>query len=129
MTELPKPPSTHTEFVECYPELGRAWELMAEGGKNGPLDDDTARLVKLGVAIGAMREGSVHASVRKATAQGRGYVMYCSHHPSSAPRASTREHTLIASGVLQANHEESLFTAGLLRVCGSAAWSSARPRD
>jgi 4-carboxymuconolactone decarboxylase len=70
VTELPKPPSTHTEFVECYPELGRAWELIAEGGKNGPLDDDTARLVKLGVAIGAMREGSVHASVRKATAQG-----------------------------------------------------------
>jgi len=70
VTELPKPPSTHTEFVERYPELGQAWEMIAEGGRSGPLDDDTARLVKLGVAIGAMREGSVHASVRKAKAQG-----------------------------------------------------------
>ena len=34
------------------------------------MDDRTARLVKLGIAIGAMREGSVHASVRKAKALG-----------------------------------------------------------
>lgn len=70
MTELPRPPSTHTEFVERYPELGQAWELIAACGRSGPLDDDTSRLVKLGVAIGAMREGSVHASVRKAKALG-----------------------------------------------------------
>ncbi len=70
MNALPKPPKTFTAFVERYPDLGEAWELMAEGGRNGPLDEPTARLVKLGVAIGAMREGAVHASVRKALAAG-----------------------------------------------------------
>ena len=70
MSELPKAPDTHHEFVDRYPQLGRAWELIAEAGRDGPLDEPTVRLVKLGIAIGAMREGSVHASVRKAMAQG-----------------------------------------------------------
>lgn len=70
MAKLPEPPRMHAEFVGRYPELGRAWELIAEAGRKGPLDDRTARLVKLGVAIGAMREGAVHAGVRKALAIG-----------------------------------------------------------
>jgi alkylhydroperoxidase/carboxymuconolactone decarboxylase family protein YurZ len=70
MNALPKPPETFTTFVERYPELGEAWELMATGGRQGPLDEATARLIKLGIAIGAMREGAVHASVRKALAAG-----------------------------------------------------------
>lgn len=68
MASLPEPPKTFKSFVTRYPELGQAWELIAEAGKQGPLDDSTARLVKLGVAIGAMREGAVHAGVRKALA-------------------------------------------------------------
>jgi len=43
---------------------------MGQAGKDGPLDESTARLVKLGVAIGAMREGAVHSGVRKALALG-----------------------------------------------------------
>jgi len=43
---------------------------MAEGRRQGPLDAKTQRLVKLAVGIGAMREGAVHASVRKARAMG-----------------------------------------------------------
>jgi alkylhydroperoxidase/carboxymuconolactone decarboxylase family protein YurZ len=70
MSDLPKAPGTHHEFVDRYPHLGSAWELIAEAGRDGPLDEQTVRLVKLGIAIGAMREGSVHASVRKAIAQG-----------------------------------------------------------
>jgi alkylhydroperoxidase/carboxymuconolactone decarboxylase family protein YurZ len=70
MNVLPQPPETFTAFVERYPELGEAWEMMAKGGRDGPLDERTARLVKLGVAIGALREGAVHASVRKALAAG-----------------------------------------------------------
>ncbi|MBI3910150.1 MAG: carboxymuconolactone decarboxylase family protein [Armatimonadetes bacterium] len=66
----PTPPQTHEEFVKRYPELGQAWELIARAGRNGPLDERTARLVKLGIALGAMREGAVHASVRKALAMG-----------------------------------------------------------
>lgn len=70
MRSAPKPPEIHDAFVRRYPKLGEAWELIAEAGKEGPLDDRTARLIKLGIAIGALREGAVHASVRKALAEG-----------------------------------------------------------
>ncbi len=66
--KLPKPPRTFDEFSETFPVLRKAWDLMGDAGKEGPLDDRTARLVKLGVAIGAMREGAVHSSARKAVA-------------------------------------------------------------
>ncbi len=66
----PKPPQLYTEFVGRYPDLARAWEAIADAGRKGPLDDKTARLVKLAVAVGAGREGAVHASVRKALAMG-----------------------------------------------------------
>lgn len=65
-----RPPPTYSRFIERYPSLGEAWETIAQQGRDGPLDERTARLVKLGIAIGAMREGAVHASVRKAVALG-----------------------------------------------------------
>lgn len=69
MTRLPEPPATHQTFVARYPKLGQAWKLIAEEGAVGPLDARTQRLVKLGIAVGAMREGAVHSCVRKALAQ------------------------------------------------------------
>lgn len=66
----PKPPKAYQEFIKRYPELGQAWELIGQAGRQGPLDERTARLVKLAVSLGAMREGAVHASVRKAKALG-----------------------------------------------------------
>jgi 4-carboxymuconolactone decarboxylase len=53
----PKPPETYEAFVQRY-------------GRDGPLDARTARLLKLALAIGALREGAVHANVRKALAAG-----------------------------------------------------------
>ena len=70
MSELPKPPRTYEEFTERFPKLKDAWDLIGQAGDDGPLDERTRRLVKLAVAIGAQREGSVHASVRKALALG-----------------------------------------------------------
>lgn len=70
MSRGPEPPSTYREFVTRYPKLAQAWEKISEAGAEGPLDEETARLVKLGIAIGAMREGAVHSSVRKARAMG-----------------------------------------------------------
>jgi len=70
MTRSPEPPQTFLDFVTRYPKLGDAWERIAEAGSEGPLDEKTVRLVKLGIAIGAMREGAVHSSVRKAGALG-----------------------------------------------------------
>jgi 4-carboxymuconolactone decarboxylase len=66
----PKPPRAYDEFSETFPTLRKAWDLLGEAAQDGPLDDKTARLVKLGVAIGAMREGAVHSSARKALALG-----------------------------------------------------------
>jgi alkylhydroperoxidase/carboxymuconolactone decarboxylase family protein YurZ len=70
MTVMPKPPETYQAFTQRYPRLARAWEELAEAGKEGPLDARAARLVKLAVAVGALREGAVHANVRKALAAG-----------------------------------------------------------
>jgi hypothetical protein len=43
----PKPPKTYQEFIRRFPKLGEAWENIAEAGRQGPLDDKTARLIKL----------------------------------------------------------------------------------
>ena len=69
-TSLPKPPKAYQDFIRAYPKLGEAWELMAEAGRIGPLDEKTIRLVKLAIAIGTRQEGAVHAGVRKAKAVG-----------------------------------------------------------
>jgi 4-carboxymuconolactone decarboxylase len=70
MSKLPKPPRTYEEFTERFPKLKEAWDAIGQAGDDGPLDGKTRRLVKLGIAIGAQREGAVHASVRKGLAQG-----------------------------------------------------------
>jgi alkylhydroperoxidase/carboxymuconolactone decarboxylase family protein YurZ len=70
MNSAPKPPETYQAFVKRYPAIGQAWETIAQAGKNGPLDEKTVRLVKLAIAMGALREGAVHANVRKAQAAG-----------------------------------------------------------
>ena len=70
MNSGPKPPKTYEIFVRRYPKLAEAWERIAEAGRDGPLDAKTARLIKLAIAVGAMREGAVHSGVRKALAAG-----------------------------------------------------------
>jgi alkylhydroperoxidase/carboxymuconolactone decarboxylase family protein YurZ len=56
--------------VARYPKLSEAWEKISEAGREGPLDGKHLRLIKLAIAVGAMREGAVHSSVRKALAGG-----------------------------------------------------------
>lgn len=70
MSDLPKPPETHHDFTDTFPEVARAWEGIGAAGKVGPLDEKTCRLVKLALAMGAQQEGAVHASVRKGLAMG-----------------------------------------------------------
>jgi 4-carboxymuconolactone decarboxylase len=65
-----KPPEAYREFVRRYPKLGECWEAARQAEEDGPLDERTSRLVKLGVAIGAFREGAAHSAVRKALAAG-----------------------------------------------------------
>jgi alkylhydroperoxidase/carboxymuconolactone decarboxylase family protein YurZ len=70
MTQLPKPPDIFVEFQRKFPKLAQGWDLLGEAGRTGPLDERTQRLIKLGISIGAMREGAVHSAVRKAMAAG-----------------------------------------------------------
>ena len=70
MEERARAPSTYERFSERFPRLRQAWDALGEAGKEGPLDEKTVRLVKLGIAIGAGHEGAVHASIRKAKALG-----------------------------------------------------------
>jgi len=70
MSQLPEAPKTYREFIARFPKLGEAWESLSEAGQEGPLDAKTQRLIKLAVAIGALKEGPVHASARKALAAG-----------------------------------------------------------
>lgn len=67
---LPEPPKKYTAFMNRFPKLGEAWDAIHDAGAAGPLDPKTQRLIKLAVAIGAMREGAVHSSARKARAEG-----------------------------------------------------------
>ena len=70
MASVPKPPKMYEQFISRYPKLGEAWDCIAEAGETGPLDDRTCRLIKLAIAMGAMRTGAVHSSVRKALGMG-----------------------------------------------------------
>jgi 4-carboxymuconolactone decarboxylase len=63
-------PKAYRDFTQHYPKLGDAWESARKAEKEGPLDEKTSRLVKLGVSIGAFREGAVHSAARKALAAG-----------------------------------------------------------
>ena len=66
MAESTPPPRKFEQFVSRYPKLGEAWDRIHQAEQEGPLDPRTQRLVKLAIAIGAFREGAVHASARKA---------------------------------------------------------------
>jgi alkylhydroperoxidase/carboxymuconolactone decarboxylase family protein YurZ len=66
----PTPPKAYEDFIKRYPKLAQAWDSIHEAGDEGPLDDKSVRLAKLGIAVGAMREGAIHSSVRKALAMG-----------------------------------------------------------
>ena len=65
-----EPPKKYRDFIARFPKLGEAWEAIHAAEAEGPLDERTARLVKLAVAIGAGREGAVHAAARKAQKAG-----------------------------------------------------------
>jgi alkylhydroperoxidase/carboxymuconolactone decarboxylase family protein YurZ len=65
-----EPPKTYKQFKARYPKLAEAWDLTREESERGPIDENTRALVKLGISLGAMREGAVHSAVRKALSQG-----------------------------------------------------------
>lgn len=64
-------PDVYLRFRSGYPAVSGALDALGEAVDGaGPLDERTARLVKLGLAIGASAEGSVRSNARKALAAG-----------------------------------------------------------
>ncbi len=68
MERLPK---KYRQFLEDYPEVGKAYEAFGEAAAcAGPLDAKTRSLVKLGISTGARLEGAVQSHTRKALTAG-----------------------------------------------------------
>jgi len=67
----PEPPRRYQQFRRKYPAVMRAYESLGEAtAQAGPLDAKSRALVKLGIAIGAWREGAVHSHTRRVLAAG-----------------------------------------------------------
>lgn len=72
MTQDPKNlPSGAGKIAAAYPDV---WSAYSDLGKAcsevGPVGGETARLVKLALAIGASSEGAVHSHTRRALEEG-----------------------------------------------------------
>jgi alkylhydroperoxidase/carboxymuconolactone decarboxylase family protein YurZ len=65
-------PKSVSKFADEYPGIWRAFNELAREchEEGGPLDDRERRLAKLGIAIGAQREGGVHSATRLALQSG-----------------------------------------------------------
>lgn len=64
-------PHVYRGFRDTYPAVASALDGLAEAVDGASsLDERTARLIKLGMAIGAEADGAVRSNVRKALAAG-----------------------------------------------------------
>ncbi len=68
MSQLPK---HFTDFIQAYPEVGKAYGDLGKAiSTAGPLDKKTQLLIKVGMSIAAGLEGSTHSNARKALEAG-----------------------------------------------------------
>lgn len=66
-------PDVYVRFRERYPDVASSLDALGSASDGaGGLDGRSQRLVKLGIAIGALAEGAVRSNVRKARAAGVG---------------------------------------------------------
>jgi 4-carboxymuconolactone decarboxylase len=64
-------PDVYLGFREDYPAVATALDGLGEAVDGaGPLHERAVRLVKLGLAVGALAEGAVKSNARKALAAG-----------------------------------------------------------
>lgn len=64
-------PDVYLNFRDRFPTVATALDQLGRVTEEaGPLDPRTQRLVKLGIAIGALAEGAVRSNVRKALDEG-----------------------------------------------------------
>ena len=67
---LSNPPQAFLEFSAKFPRIAEAWGALSEAGMTGPLEEKTARLIKLRISIANRSEGATHSAVRKARSVG-----------------------------------------------------------
>jgi len=66
-------PDIYQRFERAFPSVHVAHQELARSCyEAGPLDERSARLVKLGIAIGAQAEGAVRSHARRALAEQMG---------------------------------------------------------
>lgn len=64
-------PGPANDVAANHPDVWDAYSDLGEACANaGPLDDETKRLVKLALAVGAQHEGAVHSHTRRALDEG-----------------------------------------------------------
>lgn len=64
-------PKTYLNFIEKYPELGKAHDSVADAvNRAGPLDGKTQALIKIGICVGAGLESALRSHVRRAMQHG-----------------------------------------------------------
>jgi alkylhydroperoxidase/carboxymuconolactone decarboxylase family protein YurZ len=64
-------PDVYQHFERAFPQVHSAHQDLAKVCyEGGPLDERTARLVKLGIAVGAQAEGAVRSHARRALSEG-----------------------------------------------------------
>jgi alkylhydroperoxidase/carboxymuconolactone decarboxylase family protein YurZ len=64
-------PDVYVRFRERYPRVAESLDALGKATEDAAsLDARTQRLVKLGIAIGALAEGAVRSNARKARALG-----------------------------------------------------------
>lgn len=64
-------PEIYQSFRSRFPDVvGRHDAVAMAVDESGPLDEQTIRLVKLGIAIGAQADGAVRSNVRKSMEAG-----------------------------------------------------------
>lgn len=68
---MSRPPKKFLDFVAQFEDVADAYKELGNATRGaGPLDEKTAAISKLGIAIGLRHEGAVHAHTRKALAAG-----------------------------------------------------------
>lgn len=64
-------PNIYVAFRERFPAVAQNQDALAASVDSaGPLDEKTARLIKLGIALGSQADGAVRSNVRKAIQAG-----------------------------------------------------------
>src|ERR1700730_7651892 len=60
-------PARYQLFEKSYPAVMQSVQVLGGATQSaGPLDSKTRALVKLSIAVGALREGAVHSHTRRA---------------------------------------------------------------